>query len=108
MFHRFDPSHLVRILPVGHQFIDKQDKQYAGEERECSIKNAFLYTVNFREPSDGIGHQVHERNVNHHTRRETQRNGLMMIQSADGEETYGNLTKDSAKQVLRDIKSREA
>ena len=33
---------------------------------------------------------------------------VMMIQSADGEETYGNLTKDSAKQVLRDIKSREA
>ena len=33
---------------------------------------------------------------------------VMMIQSADGEETYGNLTKDSAKQVLRDIKSKEA
>lgn len=33
---------------------------------------------------------------------------VMMIQSADGEETYGNLTKDSTKQVLRDIKSREA
>ena len=32
---------------------------------------------------------------------------VMMIQSANGEETYGNLTKDSAKQVLRDIKSKK-
>lgn len=30
---------------------------------------------------------------------------VMMISSSDGEETYGNLTKDSVKEVLRKIKS---
>lgn len=30
---------------------------------------------------------------------------VMMIRSSDGEETYGNLTKDSVKEVLRKIKS---
>ncbi|QIB69844.1 NADH-quinone oxidoreductase subunit NuoE [Aminipila butyrica] len=31
---------------------------------------------------------------------------VMMIQSADGEETYGNLTKDSVKKVLAEIQAR--
>lgn len=33
---------------------------------------------------------------------------VMMIKSADGEETYGNLTKDSVKAALREIRQREA
>ena len=32
---------------------------------------------------------------------------VMMIQSADGEETYGNLTKDSVVKILDEIRSRE-
>ena len=31
---------------------------------------------------------------------------VMMIKSADGDETYGNLTKDSVKQILTEIKER--
>lgn len=31
---------------------------------------------------------------------------VMMIKSADGEETYGNLTKDSVKEILDSIKAR--
>lgn len=31
---------------------------------------------------------------------------VMMVQSADEDETYGNLTKDSVKQILDDIKAR--
>jgi len=31
---------------------------------------------------------------------------VMMIRSNDGDETYGNLTKDSVKQILADIKER--
>lgn len=31
---------------------------------------------------------------------------VMMVQSADGDETYGNLTKDSVKQILAEIKER--
>ena len=31
---------------------------------------------------------------------------VMMIRSADGDETYGNLTKDTVKQILADIKER--
>lgn len=31
---------------------------------------------------------------------------VMMVQSADGDETYGNLTKDSVKDVLAEIKER--
>ncbi len=31
---------------------------------------------------------------------------VMMIQSADGDETYGNLTKDSVVQILAEIKER--
>ena len=31
---------------------------------------------------------------------------VMMIRSADGDETYGNLTKDSVKHILADIKER--
>ena len=31
---------------------------------------------------------------------------VMMIRSADGDETYGNLTKDAVKQILADIKER--
>lgn len=31
---------------------------------------------------------------------------VMMIKSADGDETYGNLTKDSVKEVLAEIKAR--
>lgn len=33
---------------------------------------------------------------------------VMMIKSADGEETYGNLTKDDVKAALREIRQREA
>jgi NADH-quinone oxidoreductase subunit E len=33
---------------------------------------------------------------------------VMMIQSEDGVETYGNLTKDSTKKILSEIQSREA
>ena len=33
---------------------------------------------------------------------------VMMIQSENGVETYGNLTKDSTKKILSEIKSREA
>ncbi|MDY5647661.1 MAG: NADH-quinone oxidoreductase subunit NuoE [Lachnospiraceae bacterium] len=32
---------------------------------------------------------------------------VMMIKSADGEETYGNLTKDSVVKILDEIRSRE-
>jgi NADH:ubiquinone oxidoreductase subunit E len=32
---------------------------------------------------------------------------VMMIKSNDGDETYGNLTKDSVKEILRDIKRRD-
>lgn len=32
---------------------------------------------------------------------------VMMIKSSDGEETYGNLTKDSVKEILAGIRSRE-
>jgi NADH-quinone oxidoreductase subunit E len=28
----------------------------------------------------------------------------MMVQSADGDETYGNLTKDSVKEILDEIR----
>ena len=31
---------------------------------------------------------------------------VMMIKSADGDETYGNLTKDSVKEILAEIKER--
>ena len=31
---------------------------------------------------------------------------VMMIQSADGDETYGNLTKDKVVQILAEIKER--
>ena len=31
---------------------------------------------------------------------------VMMIQSADGDETYGNLTKDKVVQILADIRER--
>ncbi len=31
----------------------------------------------------------------------------MMIKSSDGEETYGNLTKDSVKEILASIRGRE-
>lgn len=31
---------------------------------------------------------------------------VMMIKSADGDETYGNLTKDSVKQILTELKER--
>ncbi|QHI73349.1 NADH-quinone oxidoreductase subunit NuoE [Aminipila terrae] len=31
---------------------------------------------------------------------------VMMVKSADGDETYGNLTKDSVKKVLADIQAR--
>lgn len=33
---------------------------------------------------------------------------VMMIKSADGEETYGNLTKDSVVRILDEIRAREA
>lgn len=32
---------------------------------------------------------------------------VMMIKSSDGEETYGNLTKDSVKEILASIRGRE-
>ena len=32
---------------------------------------------------------------------------VMMIRTADGDETYGNLTKDKVKAVLRDIRAKE-
>ena len=32
---------------------------------------------------------------------------VMMIRTADGDETYGNLTKDKVKAVLREIRARE-
>ncbi|MBQ4649950.1 MAG: NADH-quinone oxidoreductase subunit NuoE [Firmicutes bacterium] len=32
---------------------------------------------------------------------------VMMIRSSEGDETYGNLTKDSVKQILADIQKRE-
>jgi NADH-quinone oxidoreductase subunit E len=32
---------------------------------------------------------------------------VMMIKSADGDETYGNLTKDSVKAVLKEIRAKE-
>ncbi len=32
---------------------------------------------------------------------------VMMIKSSDGEETYGNLTKDSVKEILSSIRGRE-
>lgn len=32
---------------------------------------------------------------------------VMMVKHADGEETYGNLTKDSVKDILAEIRSRE-
>lgn len=32
---------------------------------------------------------------------------VMMIRTGDGEETYGNLTKDKVKAVLRDIRAKE-
>ena len=31
---------------------------------------------------------------------------VMMVKSADGDETYGNLTKDSVKEVLAEIRER--
>jgi NADH-quinone oxidoreductase subunit E len=31
---------------------------------------------------------------------------VMMIKNSDGEETYGNLTKDSVKEILSEIRSR--
>ena len=31
---------------------------------------------------------------------------VMMIKSAEGDETYGNLTKDSVKEILTEIKGR--
>ena len=31
---------------------------------------------------------------------------VMMVKSVDGDETYGNLTKDSVKQVLDEIRAR--
>ena len=31
---------------------------------------------------------------------------VMMIKSADGDETYGNLTKDSVREILTEIKER--
>ena len=31
----------------------------------------------------------------------------MMIRTADGDETYGNLTKDKVKAILRDIRAKE-
>lgn len=33
---------------------------------------------------------------------------VMMIKSADGDETYGNLTKDSVRAIIKEIKQREA
>lgn len=33
---------------------------------------------------------------------------VMMVHSAGGDETYGNLTKDQVRKIIRDIKSREA
>lgn len=33
---------------------------------------------------------------------------VMMVKSAEGEETYGNLTKDSVKKALAEIRQREA
>lgn len=33
---------------------------------------------------------------------------VMMIKSAEGDETYGNLTKDSVKQILAEIKERSS
>ncbi len=32
---------------------------------------------------------------------------VMMVRSADGDETYGNLTKDSVVEILEDIRARE-
>ena len=32
---------------------------------------------------------------------------VMMIRTADGDETYGNLTKDKVKAILRDIRAKE-
>ena len=32
---------------------------------------------------------------------------VMMIRNKDGDETYGNLTKDSVKSILREIRKRE-
>lgn len=32
---------------------------------------------------------------------------VMMIQTTDGEETYGNLTKDKVKKILREIQNKE-
>ena len=31
---------------------------------------------------------------------------VMMVKSAEGDETYGNLTKDKVKQILAEIKER--